>query len=293
MAALEPLNHLESETISRSPALVPAMNEIAVSQTVDRIAGATIRLSRFKPEALNDEVRVLINGGYCAPAEAYFSFALGLAQTGRDVTLVHSPRIQSPRQALRPDNIRDVLRLQSQANWSVLRDVEYADIVAHSMGLVIALRSAREKHEHIRSVSAAGGAGLDGPHGITKMLLRSISSGPDFEARSCGLVYKTAQHVLQDPVRTIREGLSVARIDVRSDLEAAKNHGIKIGAFLFGNDKLFSPQDVLEHSEPYFDQYDIVPEATHNFPIRHPFDHAPQQAAALSRLNGTISQVVA
>lgn len=289
MSALEPLNHISPE-IDSTPALVPVMNDVEVCQRADRIAGATIRLSRFKPDVLSDEVPVLVNGGYCAPAEAYFNFALGLAKAGRDVTLVHSPRIQNPIQALRPENMRDVLRLQSQANWSVLRDIEYADIVGHSMGLVVALRSAREKHERIRSVSAAGGAGLDGPHGVAKMLLRGLSGGPDFNARS-GLAYKTAQHMLQDPVRTIREGLSVARVDVRSDLEAAKDHGIKIGAFLFGKDRLFNPQDVLDHSEPYFDQYEVVPHATHNFPIRHPFEHAPQQADGLNRLNSTVSQV--
>lgn len=258
---------------------------VEVTQDERSIGGAIVRRTRFVPDQLSDDVPVIINGGWCAPAKLYFKLAAGVAESGRDVSVVHPPRSQDLRHSISSDNFKDVLRLQSQANWAILRELEYADIVAHSMGLVIALRTANQKPNNMRSISASGGAGLDGPHGVTRMALRCLGEATDFNYRTGIFPLQTLSHVLRDPVRTAREGVSAARADVHLDLEQARSNGIKIGAFLFGKDKLFSPEAILHHSGTHFDSFEIIPDAKHNYPITNPAEHAAQQATSLRQLN--------
>lgn len=266
--------------------------DISITRESRSIAGSTVALTRFTPDQMTDSTRIFINGGWCAPPEGYFDFARGLAQHGRDVSVIHPPRRQSLRYMAQGNNFKDVLRLQSQANWVFMRDInDEIDIVVHSMGLIVGTRTAKEKPGHIRSISASGGAGLDGPHSVSKMILRCLSSVSELDKRTSSLALKTFSHVRSDPLRVIREGIQTATTDLREDIAAGREQGTKFGAFLFGKDRLFKPDTVIAYSSDYLDQHYTVAEASHNYPIREPFVHAHQQAAGLEKLNAPAPKI--
>lgn len=307
MSALQQFEYQESSAppeLYIEPLNTPDM--LTITEYKTHVAGSRVDFMHFKPRYVSDQTPLIIVPGYCATVGAYEEFANQLALHGREVAYAKSPRGQHLWNALQPEHMRDVLRLQSQATWYVLKhivDTESggkADLIAHSMGMVVAAKLATAKSGHIRSISSAGGAGLDGPHGVTSMLrkgagvmLHEISPHAiESPHRVVPMVaIDTVKHVLRDPIRTLREGYAVARVDIANDLAFAKDHGIKIGAFLFEHDGFFTPNAVLSHSEQYFDSYNIVPYAQHIYPQTNPYEHALQQIDSLQRLNIAVSRV--
>lgn len=265
-----------------------------------KVAGSRVRYTHLVPKALTDEVPMVIVNGYCGTESAYKQLAIELATQGREVVYIRPPRTQSPFMAMRPDHIRDVLKLQAQATWGTIKGIrsytghELYDLYGHSMGVPIATKTAVHKPGYIRYAILAGGAGQNGHNTLPGMLKKTITVARNDVARGhqditryvhpTRIALDTAHHVLRRPDRTVREGYAVARIDDRDTLRRLGDTSVKIGAILFEKDGYFPPSEVLAASGDYFDDVEITPGATHIYPQDHPFEHADDVHAQVKRL---------
>lgn len=284
------------------PEQIKALQEdnVAVSRARAQIAGARVRFTHLVPSETVDETPVGIVNGFCGTESAYKQLAVELAIQGREVFYIRPPRTQTPFMALRRDHIRDVLKLQSQATWGVMKAIrsytghELFDLYGHSMGVPITTKTALHKPEHVRSVVLAGGAGQNGRNTFLGMVKKTVGvARKDVRqgrkeltqyVHPLVILGDTAHHALRRPDRTVREGFTVARIDDRPSLERLHNSVVKVGALLFEKDGYFNPSDVLAASGIYFDEVEVTPEATHVYPQDHPREHASDVNAMLRRL---------
>ncbi|MCA9327939.1 hypothetical protein KDA14_05410, partial [Candidatus Saccharibacteria bacterium] len=86
--------------------------------------GNTVHYDLFEPDDPIDDVPILINNGYCAPAIVYDALAVGLAQNGRRVIRPHATRHVSLPKAMMGGHLWNPLKKHSQANWEVVKDVK-------------------------------------------------------------------------------------------------------------------------------------------------------------------------
>lgn len=275
-------------------------NNVTVSKGIARIGGARVRFTHLVPSVISDEVPIGIVNGYCGTESAYKQLAIEVALQGREVFYKRPPRTQTPFMAMRYDHLRDVLKLQSQATWGVMKAISHYshhsqfDIYGHSMGVPIAIKAAGEKPDYVRSLILAGGAGLNGKNTFRGMLRKTV----DVARNDVGggrkeltkyvnpavILVDTAHHVLRRPDRTVREGFTVARIDARPSLRRLHGTGINIGAILFEKDGYFKVDEVMAASGDLFDDVEITLGATHVHPQDHPIEHADVVANMSQRL---------
>lgn len=276
-------------------------NDVAVLRARTKIAGARIRFTHLIPSIQTDEVPVGIVNGFCGTESAYKQLAVELALQGREVFYIRPPRTQTPFMAMRPDHIRDVLKLQSQATWSVMRAIrsytghDLYDLYGHSMGVPITTKTALHKPNNVRSIVLAGGAGQNGQNSFRGMVRKSIDVARNDVVRGHKDIIRhvhpgvmaldTAHHVLRRPDRTVREGFTVARIDDRPTLRKLKDMPVRVGAILFEQDGYFKPDEVLAVSGHLFDAIQVTPEATHIYPQDHPEEHGSDVHGMLLQLS--------
>ncbi len=260
-----------------------------------------IEYDLFEPNVVTDEVPILINNGYCAPAMVYDAMAIGLAQNGRRAIRYHPPRNVSLSRRVLGGHIQNPLKKHAQAGWAVMKHAQTKygfgrfDVLGHSMGTPVSLMLAVEKHQHVRSVMCTGGAGLDGAGGLLSMATKAVSllrnevlveldkistmGGRTEIARA------VANHILSHPADTLAEGFYVSRANAKKDLEKAHSAGIRLGAMLFENDSFFDSRAVLQHVGDLFDFTAVIEGAKHIHPQLYPLEHAEQQVVAFATLN--------
>ena len=268
----EQINALEEQSVNVAKGMV-------------RIAGAKVRYTHLAPEHPTDEPGIVIANGYWATDGAYSALAAELAIRGRTVTHIKPPRTQGIVASVRPEHLKDVLLLQAQALWAVMKvqGEDQYDIYGHSMGAPIAARVANEKQERVHSLLLAGGAGMNGKNGFLGMLIKSggllhhdVYAGRRDLRRytTPSIVTDTLIHGLRRPDRTLREGVTVAREDIRPRLERVKEAGISIGALLFDEDIFFTSGSILAATGDLLDVVHRTPGASHVYPQDHPLQHA-------------------
>ena len=268
--------------------------------------GHSVKYDFFEPNIPTDDVPILINNGYCAPAIVYDALAIGLAQNGRRVIRLHPPRSVSIGRRVLGGHTTNPLKKHAQAAWAVTKhasnefDFDQIDELGHSMGTPISLLLAAEKPQAVRSVMCTGGAGLDGAGGFVTMSAKGakLLKNEVFDERANmvaigarGVVAReVARHVFSHPMDTLAEGYYVSRTNSTPNLRKARSAGVLIGAILFEKDSFFQPQRVIDHIGSELDYYAVIPDAKHIHPQIYPVEHAKEQVAAFQMLNTARTQ---
>lgn len=79
-------------------------------------------------------------------------------------------------------------------------------------------------------------------------------------------------HILDNPILSMREVVGLRNPDLRPNLRAAKQHGIKVGLLILGKSSIFNAatNKSIAEAEGMFDLIDEVPEAYHIDPTLRP-----------------------
>lgn len=290
-----PLEHCTDPNVPAEQIHALQEQNVTVTKGQIRTSNAKVRYTLLAPEHSVDGTPVIIGNGYWATDDAYKPFAAQLALEGHTVALVKPPRTQDILPSLHPKHLKDVLLLQAQALWAVMKVMgeDQYDLYGHSMGGPVTSRVAEEKAERVRSLILAGPAGMDGGNGFitmlgnTGVLARRDVYGHRHDLRRNGtpnLLFGTLYHGFRRIDRTAREGITVAREDIRPRLQRIQESGIAIGALLFDQDAYFKSERILAASGYYLEAVHRTPDASHVYPQDHPVEHASDVAAMSDRL---------
>lgn len=266
---------------------------------VAKIAGARINYTYELPEEVTDEVPLVILPGY--GGANYANFRQAVAARGKPAVSYRPPRNQRLLAGLRPAHLADPARLQSQAAWGVVRDIadtlrhQQFDFSLHSRGGQTGTDLAIHKPDYVRSMIFVGSSGLDG-HSIADMAARipRFLSGellpalPKFTMDDSPVNMLDCLHYfLRSPLRTMREGVSIANSDIRTKVATLGKLGIKTAALQFARDSFFPLESVEASSAHLFDVFMVYPDpnAGHMTPQLEPQRTANAHLAVLEELH--------
>lgn len=292
---IHPLPAEEGVFLSREIYPTKTINGVA------RIAGAEVRYTYELPQQVIDEVPLLIVPGYGGVKSAYQRLRQTVAAHGKPAVSFRPPRNQSMLGGLSPAHLLQPSKLQSQASWAVMRDIEMADgpgefdLLAHSMGGQTAINAALHKPEHVRSIIFMASAGLD-LHTLRDMRERGTNFlkeelFPNLGRLAMGhhpkIAPDTLHYIFRNSRRTIQEGISVANCDIREKVKSLGGIGIKTAALQFPADRLFPLDGVVKHSSKLFDVFRVYsdPNAGHLTPQLDPVNVARANLSILEELH--------
>lgn len=283
-------------------------HDIKIYKGVAAIGGTTVRFTQLINMTAT-EPGVVISGGYCAPEGGQRYLAVYTALLGRNVSYIKPPRAQSLCATLNRGHLNDVLKLQQQAIWAASRDMmqrtdmDKIDVYGHSMGGVVATGVATHKPGKVRNLILAGSAGIDGkntfrdrakrlPNVIRHDIIGGI--GDIRNSSGNGMALEAGAHILKRFDRTAREGITVARADIRGQIDRVQDCGTKVGVILFGDDGFFKVEDVkAANYDRIFNAFEVIPNVTHVFPQQEPKEHSYDIDNMLSDLQSADERLIA
>lgn len=236
--------------------------------------GSKINITLEKPiDVVDSNVTVLVNG-YGGAKSGYRGLRHALASSGRRTVTIEPPRSQKLTHSIDPRHLKHPELLPSMGLHSVIKkllsshDSDQIDLVGHSMGGYIATQAAYHDSDNIASLTLMASAGLDN-HSLLKMGLR----GPLFFRQEVipniqklqrlidfALLKAEVRYILQNPERTIAEGISVASCNIRSQVKHLGEIGVKTAALQFKADNLFPLDSVKKHAEECVDIFMVHPD---------------------------------
>lgn len=272
--------------------------EIVYHEDVAKIDGAKVRYRVYEPVEASEDTPIHIRNGYMASGPAYYAIAEELAKLGRWTVVTESVRSQWSVNVLDTN----VLRLQAKAGYAAMRDVAYwlntpkADILAHSMGGVVANMIAEHHPHRVRSISYTGAAAQDGEHTlmnrahripgvINHQVVPNISALRENSSSTTQLAVETLKYIFPHVLRTIGEGVQVARADNRAVIPRLRQLGIATGAVLMEHDGFFELETMKKVADELHDLVVVIPEGIHIDPNINPRPHAELQVDVFDELN--------
>jgi pimeloyl-ACP methyl ester carboxylesterase len=309
MALTHPQATIEKENLtSRMPGARLEVVQSTETETyrytdVTKIGGAVVRYSLETPADTTDDVPVVIIPGFCGIRSAYDQLAHALAERGKPAITVQPVRGRLFPASLIPRRPEPVDKLASQAVWGAMRDTkerhgyETFDVLAHSMGGLIATRLVEHQADSIRSVTYLASAGLDGDHSPRTMLARTLNGGAEdllalvksLKPVSDALASREVLHyVLRNPLRTVREALAVSTCNLTEDVQNVGYLGVKTAALQFAADRYFPLSLVEAHSGNAFKHFEVYGDtlAGHNAQQSDPEGVADAYLRLNRHLNG-------
>lgn len=278
------------------------------------LGGAAVYFTLHKPkdsQEITDPTPFVSVHGYCGFEVLYEEFAKAIAQNGRPAITYSAPRIQPGLTSLNPKHVLHPERLLTQAVIGVMRgsrellategyDFDRFDLSGHSMGGRSATAAALLKPHEVRSVVLHQAAGLE-EHNLPMMLSRipaflrkeliPAMVGSEFAyKRTRDIVNQVRHYILDNPTKTVVEGVVVAGCDIRDDVARLRDNDIASAILLGKSDTLISAERTARfsrHIPDIFALYDD-PKANHLYSLTHPRETAMTHLQVLEALHKQI-----
>lgn len=226
-------------------------------QTIRQIEsqGGNVKFVDIAPEVLDDEIPVIVAGGWGLGPKAYESTAKVGYESGRRMLLMEHSRSGKPQSenASAPDE--ELQKAHSLVEVLKASGVEKTDVIAHSEGTIYTVLAALEHPELFRSIVFTGPAGMVGQD-TTRQLVRrfgpvmgrSLTKDMWHNPRA-GLATGNdiTKHVIKNPAKSLREIKDMAATRIDHVLGGLRQNGIKVGILQWNADRVFPPDRIEEH----------------------------------------------
>lgn len=239
------------------------------------VGGAKVNITIETPLEVNDDNIIILVNGYGGAKSGYRGMRHALATCGRRTVTIEPPRSQKFIHSVEPRHLRHPELLPSMGLHAIIKklqanhQVDQVDLIGHSMGGYIATQAASHNSDNIKSLTLMASAGLDN-HSLFKMGMR----GPLFFSQEVmpnilklqklvdfSLLKAEVRYLLQNPERTIAEGISVAGCNIREQVRNLGRIGVRTAALQFKADNLFPLNSVRKHAEECVDIFLVHPDA--------------------------------
>lgn len=271
-----------------------ALSDTRVLRRTAQIGRTAVPYSLEIPTEINDPKPVLIFNGYLGMEFAYNGLRHSIAQMGKPAITMHPYGVNGFFSHMDPRRLNQPERAMSRAAWGVIRDTqanqdEYPDLEvgqidasAHSLGLKIAVETAKHKPHAFTSITKVEGVGCEehdlrtfarrAPRFLRDEIVAALSSGAlKFEEGLWHAARSEIGYCLPDLPLTVARGLMAARANCQTDISyLRRRHNIMFAAIVGGKDNLISAEKTLANALGLFDGYRILEDADHLGPITNP-----------------------
>lgn len=229
-------------------------------EKIGRVAG-DLEVTDITPENLKDEVPVLLVPGWSETPTTHTNTLQTIAAEGKRVIAVKIPRIGG----VKPEGDypeAEYTKARALVDTLNKKEIKTVDIIAHSEGALSATIAAeifasQNQPERIRNIVFVEPVGLIGTDRLKNLVGRWGSMMAKDTARFArGSVNdkrnllrasnEATKYVVSNPLRTIREGKSIAASDIYGSLSRLEELGIKTSVIHAVDDTLFPMERVLE-----------------------------------------------
>jgi pimeloyl-ACP methyl ester carboxylesterase len=231
-----------------------------------RVGGASLRGTIETPYALDDPNDLLWIQGFMAPEVVYRPPSHEATQHGRRSVTIGRAGLQLPHVLIHPKHFLKFEKVTQQSPGAILKQLSpQVDIVAHSMGLPIAVETILRNPGRVRSLTAVGGAGLTG-HGAPDLAARVPKAIEEvarnmprlIEMYGVAAALAITQYFCVNPLRPLAESLYVARSDVREDLPRIRAAGTRISIIALEPDSFFGADRMYEETKGKVDRFTVL-----------------------------------
>lgn len=267
------------------------------------IGGARVDVTLEVPEEIIDPYPAVVAHGYFANGDAYEGFRNAIAQNGKPAATYNTSRTQQRLAGWNPKHLHKPGRLLSQSVWAAVKSVRAisqtneleleheVDGVGHSWGCWSTTESARLHPGNFRTVLLNQPARLedDSPLSTVTMIRRLPRFFRDeLHDVDFGIVVNGVFYAMQNPAKTLTEGLVVSRLRYREKVVSLGRQGVKSAILIGLDDSLVdaertasnSGRNVADLFAVYTDEF-----ADHLFLQKEPMAAALAQLQALAVLH--------
>lgn len=231
------------------------------------VGAATLYFTAETPVELSDDVPILFVQGFMGPELVYENLRHASTQHGRRAITVGRAGWQRPcailgkHHRLRPHTVTE------QSPWAVVKALgeDEVDVVGHSLGGPIGVGMALRRHDHVRSLTLLGPAGVTDDNLLTLGLrlpaaAAEIKRGLPSMYKSYGLRGALAilDYVYKNPARLVGEAITAANSDIKPGLSQLGELGVKTAIGAFTKDCFFDEADMRKNSESIVDIFEDI-----------------------------------
>lgn len=231
---------------------------VSHKETIRRVAG-DLEVTDISPEKLKDKVPIVVVPGWGETPTTHKDTLNTIVSLNRRAIAIKIPRLggDEPGSSSHRSEYNKAGALIDTLNKKELKEV---DLIAHSEGAIPAIITALTYPDRIRSIVFVDPAGLIGKDSTSKLTVRMVgmlakdalrwAKAPgNKKSNMLRAAREATKMFLKNPIRSVREAITVASVDIYDSLKALRETDIKVSVIHGINDSLFPMKKVLKIAE--------------------------------------------